>query len=292
VTRSLQGRRAFVTGGSAGIGLEVARQLIAGGAHVVIAARGRERLEAAREELAAARTAPDQIVACTTLDVRRPESVAAAAVEALELLGGVDLLVNNAGAARPRRSWETSEDDLEEMLEVNYKGMVRVAQAFLPQMVARREGHIVNVSSLLGLLGMYGYGAYCASKFAIAGYSHCLRQELIEHGVRVSVFYPPTTRTPGLEEENRDKPPETWAIESGSNTTASADRVARALLDGVRRERYEIPGNFEARYIAIAQRLAPGIVRRSLDRALRRFIAADGAGAPRPAPGAPRQTSR
>lgn len=282
---SLRDRRAFVTGGSSGIGLAVAARLVAEGAHVVIAGRDRERLEAARDTLAAARVAADQIVGCATLDVCQPASVPVAALDALKALGHVDLLVNNAGYSRAARALETDEAALDEMLEVNYKGMVRVAQAFLPHLVARRQGHIVNVSSILGFLGMYGYGAYCASKFAIVGYTHCLRQELLEYGVRVSLFYPPTTDTPGLERENRDKPPETWAIESQSNRTASTTDVARALLDGVRRDRYEITGNGETRYISLMQRLAPSIVRRSLDRPLRRFIETDGAASPRPAPG-------
>ena len=273
--RGFAGRRVFLTGGSAGIGLEAARQLVEQGAHVTIAARDEGRLRAALHLLESSRRESGQVVAAVSMDVRDPEQVGRAAGRAFEALGDVDLLVNNAGYALTGYAWETDEADLDSMLEVNYKGMVRVVRAFLPRFMERRGGHIVNVSSVLGFLGIYGYTAYAASKFAIVGYTHCLRQEMLEYGVRVSLFYPPTTDTPGLERENRDKPEETWAVESGSNATASASAVAAALLRGIRKGRYEIPGNGEAALALHASRLAPAFVRRMVDRPLLRFLASD-----------------
>jgi short-subunit dehydrogenase len=130
-------------------------------------------------------------------------------------------------------------------------------------------GHIVNVSSMAGFIGVFGYADYSASKFALMGLSETLRMELKQYGIRVSVICPPDTDTPGYELENRTKPPETWAI-GGTAKLIEPEVVARALIEGVRKQRSLIMANAEGWLIYRAKRHVPSLLDWMLDRAVRK----------------------
>jgi len=113
-------------------------------------------------------------------------------------------------------------------------------------MMERRSGHIVNFSSVAGFLGVFGYTAYGAAKFAVRGFSDVLRQEMKPYGIHVSVIFPPDTDTPQLRYENQFKPLETRRI-AGTARALTADQVAQALVRGIeRRQAYILPG-FDAK---------------------------------------------
>ncbi|MGM0578620.1 MAG: SDR family oxidoreductase [Myxococcota bacterium] len=267
---SYRGKKVFITGGSSGIGLAAAKLLAGAGAHVWLSARGRERLEEALDEVRGVAAGPGQVFGATALDIADREAVKAATGEVLEGLGGLDVLVNNAGIAHPATVMETPDEVFEDMMRVNYLGMVWVTRALLPHFRAQRSGHIVNVSSVLGFMGIYGYTAYAASKHAIVGFSDCLRQELLDYGVGLSILFPPDTDTPQLEQENRIKPPETAAIAEGGGLL-TADQVARAMLEKAARGKYHIVPGFDGRFAHFMQRHAPGVVRRVIDGALKKY---------------------
>ena len=127
-------------------------------------------------------------------------------------------------------------------MRVDYFGTVHVTRALLPAMIERGTGQIAIVSSLAGVIGIYGYTAYSASKFALVGFAECLRQDLLAHGIGVSLVFPPDTDTPQLTEENRIKPDQTRAI-AGNVKVLSADYVARTTLIGLGKGRHQIiPG--------------------------------------------------
>jgi len=269
VVRSFSGKKALITGGSSGIGLATARGLVQQGARVCLAARGEERLRAAVTELAGLANASSLSAGSVTMDVTDGASVERGLRVALERLGGLDMLVNCAGFAVPGYVEVLDEDVYRVMLETNYLGPVRVIRASLGHFIGQRSGTIVNVASMAGFMGLYGYGAYCGSKFALSGFTECLRQDLLPHGVTVHLCYPPTTATPGLARENEIKPPETWALE-GSSRAFSPDQVAATILRGVQRGRFHILVGFDSWTIWALQRFAPGLVRRVGDRILRR----------------------
>jgi 3-dehydrosphinganine reductase len=253
-----------VTGGSSGIGRASALALARAGAHVAILARGETKLLETRSALQQAATSPMQRFAHAVADVADPSQAGRAVSACIEALGGLDLLVNNAGVALARRFEDTPAEEYRRLLEVNFLGMVHVTRAALPHLEKSR-GQIVNVSSLAGVLAVYGYAAYAPSKFAVTAFSEVLRQELRPRGVRVSVLLPPDTDTPQLAEENRSKPVETRAI-AGNVPVLPPERVARALLDGLARDRVWIVPGWRARFVVWTARHLPGVVRFVIDR--------------------------
>jgi NAD(P)-dependent dehydrogenase (short-subunit alcohol dehydrogenase family) len=229
-----RGKRVFITGGSAGIGREAAIQLATAGANVVVCARNRGPLDAVVSDMKAA-GAPDQRFGAVAADVADRQAIFAAAREARELLGGVDLLIANTGFAECKPVEDADEEHFRRLMDVNFFGHVNTTQALLPTFIEQKSGTIVLVSSMLAVLSVWGYGGYSASKFAIKGFAEALRQEMLLHGVTVKLFLPPTTDTPGLAKENASKPPITLEMESASslNATHPADQVARKMLQWI-----------------------------------------------------------
>jgi len=260
------GKRVFITGGSSGIGLAFARLVLAEGADVVIAARRQDVLDEARASLAAG--APRAKVETLALDV----SVEADVADRLAKLIAerpIDVLVNNAGVVLPGRFLELPSAEFRRMMDINYFGAVHTCRAVLPSMVARKRGHVLNVASLAGVIGIYGYTPYAASKFALAGFSQALRAEMWPHGVGVSVCLPPDTDTPQLAFENQYKPAETKAI-AGNVKTLAAEQVARSMARGIEKGRFEIYPDLGSRFSALAQGMIPGVVRWVCDDAQRK----------------------
>lgn len=188
----LAGKGAVVTGGGRGIGVAVARKLTRAGAAVVVAARSENEIETVAEGLrAAGRTA--HAVAC---DVTDSDSVAAMATRAQELVGSVDVVVNNAGIARSAPFLRVSLEQWETVHRVNATGPLLVTQAFLPGMLERGWGRIVNVASVASLMGNPYITAYAASKHALIGMARCLADELAGTGVTVNSVCPSYVDTP------------------------------------------------------------------------------------------------
>ncbi|HEY3343987.1 MAG TPA: SDR family oxidoreductase [Anaerolineaceae bacterium] len=238
---------ALVTGGSSGIGLAVARQLAAQGAHVWILGRNQARLEEALKQVRAAQGSPTQHSGCLAADVSSAEQVVQAFQKMEEAAGVPDLLITSAGVTHPGYVEELDTAIFREMIEINYLGTVYCVKAALPGMLRRGSGAIVTVSSIAGFLGTFGYTAYGASKYAVRGFSDTLRAEMKHRGIQVSIVYPPDTDTPQLAYENQFKPFETKEL-AGTIKAMSADAVALAILKGAARGRYTIIPGFEGKF--------------------------------------------
>lgn len=256
-----RGRRVLVTGGSLGIGLALAHQLAQAGASLLLVARRSGPLEEARG--AVLRAVPTAEVTVRALDVGDLAALPAAA-DALLRQHPIDVLINNAGVSQPGRFRDTSPEAYEHHLRINFHGPVALTRTAIPHLLARGGGDIVNVGSIAGALGVYGYTAYAASKFALHGFSECLRGELAPLGIRVSLVLPPETDTPMLAAEQAHLPAETRAI-AGTIRTLSADTVARAILDGVARGRFEIVPGAAALWTLRLARAWPGLFRAYCD---------------------------
>lgn len=222
------GKKVFIVGGSKGIGRELALLMARQGATVWVAARG---MGALNNTVDALKKVSDVGHGCVSLDVTDPAAVEAAAAQVLEVLGGVDVLVCNSGFAVSETFANTTHDDFDRMMSVNFYGHVNVVRAFMPHFTQQGSGDICLVSSMMGFLPLYGYTAYSASKFAIAGFGEALRQELRLIGVRVGTYFPPTTETPGLEAENVSKPAVVKKLEMDNafSKTYQPDQVAASM---------------------------------------------------------------
>jgi len=259
----LRGKTLYITGGSAGIGLALARQASAKGAHVLLLARDPARLADAVGAVREVATAGVRVDA-RALDVTDRPRVATVLAEAVRSFGAPDVLINNAGRALPRAFDDVSAEQFDATLRLNLAAPRDTIAALLPHLRARR-GAILNVSSVAGLIGVYGYTDYSASKFGLIGFSEALRQELKPDGVSVQVLCPPDTDTPGFERENVAKPAITKALSQGASLL-SADDVARAALAALGTSTFLIVPGVQGKLAAWAKRLAPGLLAWGLDR--------------------------
>lgn len=255
---TFNGKNIYLFGGSSGIGLESAKLLAARGAHLILFARNPQRLEEAVASVKCSRLLSSQIVCSRVLDVADPQAVRATLETAVAEFGLPQIVINTAGRAIPRHVEDISYAQFDETMKINLYGAWNIVQAVLPFM-KERGGTIINTSSVGGLVGVFGYADYAASKFALIGLSEVLRAELARYGIKVGVLCPPDTQTPGFDCENRTKPLETQAISAGGGLLAAKD-VAQALLRGIERDEALIIPGFEGKLTWLMKRHAPRLV--------------------------------
>lgn len=214
----------LISGASSGIGAATARLFASQGYRVVLAARRLERLEELAAEI---RQTGGQALPVRT-DVGRLEDIQALVRAALDNYAQIDLLFNNAGFGR--LDWLENLDpqsDIQALLQVNLLGQIWMTQAVLPHMIARRQGHIINMASIAGLIATPTYSLYAASKFGLRGFSQALRREVSVYGIHVSAIYPGSVDTEFSQHARIRR-------KTGVHTPAwlrlSAEDVARSVL--------------------------------------------------------------
>jgi len=248
----------YITGGSSGIGLAFAKLMAEKGANVIIFARRQQLLDEAIKQVCACGSAAGQKHACLPMDVANREEVKSVLSQVVTAYGVPDVLVNCAGRAIPRYFEDISYEQFDETLKVDLYGTWNTTSILAPLMKAN-GGYIVNVSSMVGFIGIFGYTDYAAAKFGVLGFSEALRSELKRYNITVSVLCPPDTDTPGFTEENKTKPPETKVI-SASGSLMKPAQVANALLRGMAKKEFIIIPNADGRFTYIMKRLLPGLV--------------------------------
>lgn len=185
-------KAAVITGGARGIGKAIAHELLGRGfRRLAITARTREKLQAAEESLTAAGA---QVLAFAA-DVCDCEAMGAVVREVIETFGRVDLWVNNAGVAQRKAFAATTPAEWDEMIDVNLRGVLICTYLILPYMLANGEGMIVNIASGAGKTGFAELSVYCATKFAVVGFTESLAKELGGYGVKVWAVCPGATDT-------------------------------------------------------------------------------------------------
>lgn len=229
---SIQGKVAFITGASAGIGRSTAFALATAGAKLLLCARSTQALEEMREELLRAGAADVHLLA---LDVRQRIEVASAIAELPAPWQAIEILVNNAGLARGLEKFYCDDiDHWDEMIDTNVKGLLYVTRAVLPGMVDRGSGHVVNLGSIAGWLAYAGGSVYCATKAAERVLSEGMRIDLLGTPVRVTSIDPGMVETRFSEVRfGGDK--ERAAKVYANTIPLSPDDVADAILWAVTR---------------------------------------------------------
>jgi len=182
----LKGKVALITGSAVGIGNEVARLFAEHGASLILIDRDQVRNRATADELERSGAA----VRAIGLDLRDGAAIRAAVSDALQAIGPIDVLINNAGIYPRRPFLETSEQEWDEMQAINLKSMFHLAQAVLPSMIARRAGKIVNISSVTFHVGVANLVHYVASKGGVIGLTRSLAREMGEHNVHINCITP------------------------------------------------------------------------------------------------------
>lgn len=193
----------FVTGASRGLGLELVKQLLQRGDQVAATTRSTERLLSALGDVDQTRLLP------LTLDLTDEAAVTSAAQSTQDRFGRIDVVVNNAGYGFLGAVEETSDREVRDMFDVQIFGVWNVLRAVLPTFRADRSGHIINVSSILGLISFPGWGLYCAGKYALEGLTGSLAGELAEFGIRVNLIEPGYLQTDFLTNNSLTLPAQT-----------------------------------------------------------------------------------
>lgn len=181
----------FITGASRGIGLDIARAALNSGHRVVATSRN-------KQDVVAALGSYDALLALD-LDVTRPEQISAAVEAAKNHFGGIDVLVNNAGYGHIGMFEEVTDAEVRAQFETNVFGLFSVTRAVLPLMRVQRAGHVINLSSVAGFVGFGAASIYCASKFAVEGFSLSLAEEVKPFGIHVTLVAPGFIRTDFLD---------------------------------------------------------------------------------------------
>ncbi len=258
-----KGKLAFITGGSSGIGLAIAKELAARGTNLLLISRSEAKLAEAKSAAEAAAGGQSITVETLPLDVANREKVMSALAASMDRLGVPDFVINSAGFAHPAYFEDIPHNRFEEMLGVNLIGVWNVLQAVVPSMKKRGSGNIASVSSIVGTFSFVGYSGYSATKFGVIGMSEALRNELSAFGITVQTVLAPDTDTPGFEQENKTKPHETHVV-SGSSKVHTPEAVAKAFLKQFGKRKFFIVYGYMA-FVHTLFRLFPWLVRGVFD---------------------------
>jgi len=221
---AVDGKRILITGASSGIGLAMAQELAHTGARLILVARSKDKLLTAQEDVAR-RGGHAEIYTC---DLSKDEDAQALTEAVTQDLGGVDILINNAGRSIRRPVSESTDrlHDYRRTMELNYFGSIRLILAFLPGMQERGFGHILNILTMGCQVRTPKFSAYIASKLALDAASRCMAAELKDQNIKMTQVYLPLVRTPMI------SPTELYNSVTAMHVDSAAERTLEALITG------------------------------------------------------------
>ena len=259
----IRGAAAAVTGAASGIGRALALELAARGCDLALADRDEAGLQAVAAEVAKAGA---RKVSLHRVDVAEPGQIDAFAQAAIAAHPGLNIVINNAGVALLGQFAEIDQAQMEWLMNINFWGVVHSTRAFLPHLSRQKEAHIVNLSSIFGIIAPPGQTAYSAAKFAVRGFSESLRHELklAASPVRLSVVHPGgvatnivrNSRTGSGINDNARRAQTIERFDSLAKTTPAA--AALRIITGIEKNQPRILIGNDARFMDLVQRLRPG----------------------------------
>jgi short-subunit dehydrogenase len=254
------GAHAVLTGAASGMGEQMAYQLAERGTHVLLVDRDEARLDAVARTIRSRH--PDLQVLTEITDLAEHTAVTALIERILTRWPQIDLLINNAGVALGGDFATLSAEEFDWVQDINFRAPVALCRGLLPALQHTPGAHIVNISSLFGLIGSPGHSAYCASKFALRGFSEVLRHELAAQGIGVTSVHPGGIRTRIAETARVPASATAEEAEAGKAAfnkvlTYPADQAATQILDGVHRRKARVLIAFSAIAVDLLARLLP-----------------------------------
>lgn len=272
----IRGSAAAVTGAASGIGRALALELALRGCDLALADRDEAGLQAAAAEIT---KASQRNVTVHRLDVSEPDQITEFAQAAGAAHPALNIVVNNAGVALLGQFGEIEQAQMEWLFDINFWGVVHGTRAFLPHLARQREAHIVNISSIFGIVAPPGQSAYCAAKFAVRGFSESLRHELAvaNSPVRLSVVHPGgvatniarNSRTGAGVTDNARRVQSIERFDALAKTTPTA--AALRIIAGIEKNQPRILIGNDARFMDLLQRFRPGtywkVMQRQIEKA-------------------------
>jgi len=259
--KDFKGKLVYITGGSSGIGLSLARILCARGARILLCARNEKRLLAAKRDIEKSAGPAGGQVMTLSLDVSSPRDVNTKMKRAVKEFGVPDILVNSAGINTHADRFENMTiEGLDEVMRTNVYGTWGVTRALVGPM-RERKGHVVILASAAGLFGMFGYTVYAATKAALIGFAESLRYELAPLGMRVTLVCPPEVDTPMNIDEAKTLPPEGRAVKDMAGFI-TPDFAARDIVKALEKGSFLVIPCFTTRFLYLMHRLTNGWISR------------------------------
>ncbi|HHO76557.1 MAG TPA: SDR family NAD(P)-dependent oxidoreductase [Deltaproteobacteria bacterium] len=252
-----------ITGGSSGLGKALAQRFIKCGANLALIARDKNKLSMIREDLSALCTS-GQRIEIFPCDVSDYAAIEKTMNTIADTIGLPDILVNSAGILTEGYFEKIPLSTFHEVMDINFFGILNCIKAILPIFRKKREGRIVNISSLAGKIGTFGYTAYCSSKFAVIGLTDVLRAELKPLNIKLHVVCPGEFESPMVDELNTYRTTENRVV-AQTVPVLSLDAVADDVIKGIEKERYLIIPGFIARFLEMTSRWFPSISRAIID---------------------------
>jgi short-subunit dehydrogenase len=256
--RSLKNKRILLTGASSGIGAVLASLLAKEGAELVLLARRKDRLEEVAGHIQ--QQFSNRKVVIVDGDITDSEVRHRAILSAVDQLGGLDILINNAGVGATARIEDTTQETLRRIFEVNFFALFELTQLALPHLKQGSEPMVVNLSSIVGLRGVPHYGVYGAAKFAVSGLSESMRAEFSQYGIAVLLVCPGTTQTEFFDVLHQSTSAPALPPHRPVTSEYVAVRIVRAIKQGKRKIIPYLPAAFLDRLNRICPRFVDWIM--------------------------------
>jgi len=257
----------LITGGSSGLGLEMAHALIKRGSNLILLARNPEKLELAKK--AVMKSNPNGKVIIVSADISQQGILKEKLSEVLKAFPTLDFVINNAGIIKEGYFEKLSMEDFKQTFDANYFGCLSVIQITLPYL-KKSKGRLINIASIAGLTGAFGSSAYCSSKYALIGLTETLRYELKPQGVSVQMVCPPEFISPMVEELNTYRTPENIA-HTHMIPQIPMKVLVKDIIQGIEKNKFQIIPGFRTRLMMQGVVHFPSISRLLSDVMIKRF---------------------
>ncbi|MFT7048102.1 MAG: 3-dehydrosphinganine reductase [Halioglobus sp.] len=255
-------QRVFITGGSSGIGLSLAKRYAQSGDDIILIARDQAKLDDAVSGCKTCAKSDHQTTVGVSLDLSNIEGLQNGVDKITKDHGQPDVLILCAGIAGNKTFLQMNSAEFDTMMAINFTASREMARCVLPAMLDNGRGQIVFISSMSGRMGIYGYSAYCASKFAVIGFVQALQQELYGTGVSVNLICPSEVATPMIAAEADTALPQTRLLKDLVGTL-SPEKAADIIIRGIRKNKGLVITGFTATLFDFFNRVFPSIFRKT-----------------------------